>query len=164
LVKEETMRSVLVAAALSAGACVTPPGPVAKAREAAQEFNLDARFGRNETTIERVALSARQSYAEHHRAWGGRVRVADIEMTGIHARSDHDVEVLVHVSWYRVDQQELLATTLRQTWHEAGGWQLLAEERVDGDIGLLGENVVFLAPPPEDRGPAQFPTVRLGDP
>jgi hypothetical protein len=156
------MRLLAAAAALSAGACVTPPGPVAKAREAAQEFNLDARFGRSDTAIERVALPARAAYAEHHLAWGGRVRVADVELTGIHAREDHDVDVTVLVSWYRVEQQELLSTTLKQTWHEAGGWQLVAEDRVDGDMGLLGESVVFQAPV-EERHPAQFPTLRLGD-
>jgi hypothetical protein len=157
------MRLFAYAAALCAVACVTPPGPVAKAREAAQEFNLDARFGRSDTAIERVALPARAAYAAHHQAWGGRVRVADVELTGIRSREDHDVDVTVRVSWYRVEQQELLSTTLKQTWHEvgSGGWQLVAEDRLDGDVGLLGESVVFQAPV-ADRGPAQFPTVRLG--
>jgi hypothetical protein len=73
---------------------------------------------------------------------------------------DHEVEVLVHVAWYTLSQQELRSTTLKQSWKDKSGWMLVAEERVEGDYGLLGEPVVVAAPDVE-RPPAQFPTVRL---
>ena len=90
------------------------------------------------------------------------MRIADVEMAGMQMpHGEHDVEVLVHVSWYRPEEQELRTTTLKQGWRDKNGWQLVAEKRIDGDVGLLGEPVVFEAPA-EARAPAQFPTVRLG--
>jgi hypothetical protein len=142
-------------------ACASPPGPLAGAREVAQALNLDSRFGRNELAMEHVAPAARDEYAARHRAWGLGVRVADIEMSGMKPRGDHDVDVFVRVAWYRLEQEELLSTTVKQGWHDSGGWQLVTEERIDGDMGLLGETVVFQAPAVA-RGPAQFPTLRLG--
>ncbi|MGD0675626.1 MAG: hypothetical protein ABSC94_09425 [Polyangiaceae bacterium] len=141
------------------GGCLVPPTPLARAQETTQEFNLDTRFGRLESAIEHVAPSAREEYATRHKAWGSGVRIAELEVAGMRPKGEHDVEVIVRVSWYRPEQEELRTTTLAQKWHEKGGWQLVAEDRVDGDAGLLGDPVVFQAPP---SGPAQFPTIRLG--
>jgi hypothetical protein len=72
------------------------------------------------------------------------------------------VDIIVHVSWYRPEQQELRNTTLQQQWRaKVTGWELVGEKRVDGDIGLLGEAVV-LQGPVELKQPSQFPTIRLG--
>jgi hypothetical protein len=144
-----------------AGACATPPGPLSRAREVAQEFNINARFGQNELLMEHVAPNARDSYAAHHRTWGSGIRVADVEFSGMKPRGDHDVDIFVKVSWYRLEQEELLSTVVKQGWNDSGGWQLVTEERSDGDMGLLGDAVVFQAPP-EAHGPAQFPTLKLG--
>lgn len=141
--------------------CPAPPTALARAQQAAQEFNQDARFGRNELMMERVAQSARNDFAAHHRAWGTSVRVADLELAGIEAHGDHELDVIVRVAWYRPEEQELRTTTLRQTWRDSEGWKLTAEKRVDGDVGLLGEPVVYETPG-RDRPPAQFPTVYVG--
>jgi hypothetical protein len=113
--------------------------------------------------LERVAPAARDDYAAHHRAWGTAVRVADVELAGMRPRGERDVEVLVRVAWYRPQDQELRMTTLQQSWQDQadGGWHLMGERRVEGDVGLLGEPIFYEAPA-EPRGPAQFPTVRLG--
>lgn len=163
------MRIAIAAAAGCAGlavlaafaGCAMPPGPLASAQEAAQELNLDARFGRTEIAMDKVAVEARDAFAAHHRGWGTTVRIADVELAGTHPHGDHDVEVLVRVAWYRPDEQELRTTTLKQNWHDKAGWQLATEERVDGDVGLIGESIVYAAPA-ETRAAAQFPTVRLG--
>jgi hypothetical protein len=158
------MRSTTVLAlSFALTACAMPPGPVASAQEAAQELNLDTRFGRTEIAMDHVAPLARDSFAAHHSGWGTSVRIADLELAGTRARSEHDVEILVRVAWYRPEQQELHVTTVKQGWNDKNGWQLVDEMRIDGDVGLLGEPVVFEAPPPGDRvSPAQFPTIRLG--
>ena len=135
-------------------------------QQTAQDFNIDARFGRNEMLLEQVAPAEREEYALHHRAWGTEVRVADVEIAGMKSHGDKDVDVVVRVAWYRPEQQELRSTTLKQRGTPKGtGWQLVAEKRVDGDIGLLGEAVVIEAPdgaagagavsdgPPERRRP-----------
>jgi hypothetical protein len=156
------MRRLLLLAACAAplGACITPPTPMAKAQEATQEFSVDLRYGRNEAALEKVAPSARDEFTAHHRAWGAGVRIAEVEITGMHLKGDRDVDVLVNVAWYRPDQQDLRATTIKQHWHDQNGWQLVKEERAEGDVGLLGETIV-VERPAEAPVPAQFPTVRL---
>jgi hypothetical protein len=136
-------------------------GP-ARAQEAATELNVNARFGRMELAAEHVSPKARQAFFERRRAWGGKIRVADYEMAGMKMQGKDDAEMFVRVAWYRVDEGDLRVTTLRQKWHDfKGDWKLTEEMRIDGDVGLLGEAVVTVAPPGGPRN-AQFPTVRLG--
>jgi|HubBroStandDraft_5_1064220.scaffolds.fasta_scaffold349257_1 hypothetical protein len=159
------MRCTMAALLAFAGtACALPPGPVASAQEAAQELNLDARFGRSEIAMDHVAPRARDAFSAHHRGWGTTVRIADLDLAGARAHGDHDVDILVRVAWYRLEEQDLHTTTVKQGWNDKNGWQLVDETRIDGDVGLLGETVVFESPAVVDRAPAQFPTVRLGAP
>jgi hypothetical protein len=152
-----SLLSVSPVAAVLSG-CPAPPTALARAQQVAQEFNQDVRFGRNELMMEHVAPAARDAFAAQHRAWGSNVRVADMELEGLRPRGDHELEVIVRVAWYRPEQQELLTTTLQQSWRDTEGWRLTEEKRLDGDIGLLGERVLYEAPS-SLRPPAQFPTV-----
>jgi hypothetical protein len=139
--------------------CPTPPTSLARAQQTAQEFNLDSRFGR-ELLLDRVAPDARGEFTRQHHNWGNGVRVADIELEGMQPQGEHEVKVFVHVSWYRPQDQQLRSTTLEQHWRDKPeGWQLVEERRVEGEMGLLGEPVIYEAP--AARTPAQFPTVRL---
>jgi hypothetical protein len=167
MMSDEVMRpSVAVFAAFALAAagvagCSPAQSALASVQEVAQQMNLDAQFGRTEIAMDSVALDAREDFAAHHRGWGTSVRIADIELAGMRAHGDHDVDVLVRVAWYRPEQQELRVTTVKQGWRDKKGWQLVAEQRLDGDLGLLGEPVAFAAPDVE-RAPARFPTIRLG--
>jgi hypothetical protein len=139
-----------------------PPTGMQLAQQTAQEFNLDSRFGRAELAMARVAPAERDEYALHHRAWGGAIHVADVEMAGMKPHGDADIDVFVKVEWYRVEEQELRTTTLKQGWHgKTDGWVLVSEQRLDGDLGLLGDSIVVAAPPGPRQVP-QFPTIRLG--
>jgi hypothetical protein len=140
--------------------CPAPPTALARAQEAAQEFNQDVRFGRNQLMMEHVARAARDNFAAQHRGWGTSVRVADMELAGLRPLGDHELDVIVRVAWYRPEEQELRTTTLQQRWRNLDGWQLTEEKRLEGDVGLLGESVVYELPK-EPRSPARFPTVRL---
>jgi hypothetical protein len=168
------MRTTLLSAALALvlAACAGIPGsPGAKFQEASQELNLNARFGRVEMAIDRVAPKEREEWARRHRSWGGRVRIADSETSGTRLVSDFEAESIVKVAWYRPDEQELRSTTIKQKWKSdsSGDWKLVAEMRIEGDFGLLGD--VEIVPPggeapaaPAD-GPAKrkyFPTIRIG--
>ena len=63
------------------------------------------------------------------------------------------------LGWLKEDE-ELRSTTVEQTWNDnPAGWQLVQERRVEGEMGLLGEPVLYQNPDP--RRPTQFPTVRL---
>lgn len=143
-------------------ACAMPPTGVQRGQQTAQEFNLDSRFGRSELVLGRVDPDERDEYTAHHKAWGSLVRVADIEMAGMKPHGDADVDVFVHVAWYRMNEQELHQTTLKQHWHsKTDAWMLQSEARLDGDPGLIGEPVLQQAPEGPHM-PAQFPTIRLG--
>ena len=162
--KAPTMRlsaAVTLALLLGLCSCVATPRGAAKAQEAALDLNVNARFGRMEIAAERVADKGREEFFGHRRGWGGRVRVADLELAGVRLTGDDDADVTVRVAWYRVDEEELKVTTLRQKWHLYGeDWKLVAEARTDGELGLLGE----AAPPPSEPGPkknVQFPTIRI---
>jgi hypothetical protein len=156
-------------------ACMSPQSPLARAQETTQEFNLDRRFGRSDDAVEHVANASRDDYMLRHKSWGAAIRIADVEMGGVRITPDKDAEVMVRVSWYRPEQNDLHQTLLKQKWHDKDGWKLVNEERVDGDAGLLGDRVVVEAPgcaPGADGTPCpqsataappqQFPTIRLG--
>src|SRR5689334_7032024 len=129
-------------------------------QESAQEMNVHMRFGRTEAALEYVAAREREQFVKRHNGWGGRVRVADLEMIGMRLQTENDASILVRVGWYRPEQQELKQTTVKQTWRvEKGAWQLTGEERADGDVGLLGEAVLIELPAPREA--AQFPTLRI---
>ena len=112
---------------------------------------------------DRIAPELRQEYGARHRGWGGDVRLVDVELAGSAPRGEHDVDIRVRVSWYLSRDEELRSTTLEQGWRdEPGGWRLVSERRVEGDVGLLGEQIVYEAPS-VPRPAAQFPTIRLGE-
>ena len=143
-------------------ACAAPPTNFARAQQIAQDFNVDSRFGRGEQVSDHIAPAARDEYAAGHRRWGSEVHLADIEIAGMKPKGERDLIVFVRVAWYMTRDQELHSTTLEQTWRDqAGGWQLVAEQRHEGDIGLLGERIVYEAPATPHQA-AQFPTIRLG--
>jgi len=153
--------------ALLATACgALPPTGVQRAQMTAQDFNVDSRFGRTDLVLPRVDPAERDEYANHHRFWGTAVRVADIEMAGMKPKGDDDIDVFIKVAWYRMSEQDLKQTTLKQHWHsKTDAWLLTSEVRLDGDMGLLGEPVVVESPGGPRAAP-QFPTIRLsgGDP
>jgi hypothetical protein len=147
--------------ALPLTGCIGAATGMARAQETVQEFNAATRYGRSDMALEHVAAAERDAFAAHHRAWGNGVRIADIEVAGIRPKPERDAEAIVRVAWYRPEQQELRSTTLKQGWRDENGWRLVSEERLEGDIGLLSETVVYESPL-EPRGPSHFPTIRLG--
>lgn len=160
------MRTTIAVALLSVFALGCPLGgqsKPARAQEAALELNLNARFGRMEMAAEHVAPKARDQFFDRRKAWGGTVRVADYDLTGLRMQGEDDAETFVKVAWYRANEGDLRVTTLKQKWHDfKGDWKLTEEMRVDGDLGLLGEPVAPSAAPAAPARRAQFPTVYLG--
>jgi hypothetical protein len=143
-------------------ACAGVATPASHAQEAAQNIAENERFGRVDMVLSKVAPSIRADFAKAHSAWGGRLTIADTELGNFHMSGNEDAEMNLRVTWYDASQQELRSTLLRQKWHATKGeWLLTLEERIDGDIGLLGEKVTVQAP---EEAPvhAQFPTVRIG--
>ena len=76
--------------------------------------------------------------------------------------TDEQAEVFVKVAWFRPEENEVRVTTIVQKWKDdRGSWLLVGEERLDGDVGLLGEERPIA--PAAVRRNAQFPTIRIGD-
>lgn len=152
-----------VCAALSTSACIANQSGAARMQEAASELNLNTRFGRLELAMENVSAKDRDAFIARHKGWGSRVRIADSELAGMHLTSKEEAEVTVKVAWYKPNEQELRLTTIRQHYKDySGSWKLESEQRLDGDIGLLGEPIEAVEAPAPMRH-AQFPTVRLGE-
>ena len=143
-------------------ACAGVGTPASHAQEAAQSIAENERFGRVELVLEKVAPGARPAFIKAHSSWGGRVTIADTELGNFHMTGDDTAEINMRVTWYDASEQELRSTLLRQKWHgPKGEWQMTSEERIDGDMGLLGEKIVVQTP---DEAPlrASFPTIRIG--
>jgi hypothetical protein len=145
-------------------ACAGISTPASHAQEAAQNIAENERFGRVELVLQKVAPSERAAFVASHAAWGGRITIADTELGNFHMTGGgtEDAEMNLRVTWYDAGEQELRSTLLRQKWHgPKGDWLLVSEERIDGDLGLLGEKIIVQTP---DVAPthAQFPTIRIG--
>ena len=150
----------LVSLSVLAG-CPMPTTGLAAAQQAAQDFNLDSRFGRNEMVLEQVAPAEREEYALHHKAWGTTIRVADVEIAGMKAHGDKDVDIVVHVDVVPpraagAGEHDAQAGVARQDERLGARLRETARRR-HGPAGRDGRH----------RGaagaarPAQFPTVRL---
>jgi hypothetical protein len=156
------MRKAILFVALAASACMMPPQGAALVQQTAQQFNFDTRFGRMELAMEQVSAKYADDFMKRHRHWGGAIHVTDAETVGMRMRGQDNADVTVRVGWYRVEEGELKNTLVKQKWHlYPSGWRVDAEDRLDGDIGVMGENVEIVAPDTTPRT-AQFPTMRLG--
>jgi hypothetical protein len=77
-------------------------------------------------------------------------------------------EVLVRFAWYRIDENDLRSTLVRQTWLDTkSAWKLAGEEAVEGPRSLLGDPATGHgdgahpgAAPPSKR--TYLPTVVIG--
>ena len=160
-----TAAAIALLASLAVGCGLAGQSKPAKAQEAALELNLNARFGRMEMAAEHISPKARDGFFERRKAWGGSVRVADYDLTGLKIIGEDDAESYVKIAWYRANEGDLRVTTVKQKWHSdaKGDWKLTEEQRVEGDVGLLGEPPV--APTAAAAGApkrSQFPTIYLG--
>lgn len=152
------------ATALCVGlSCATGCGSqsrVAKLQEAAQNYNMAARFGRMDVATEHVSSKEMDEFAKRHAQWGSYVRVMDVEYQGLRFANKDQAVVLVAVAWQRVDEPELRVTHLAQVWaYERNGWKLVEEERTAGDAGLLGEPTEVLRP--AARPDVHYPSITI---
>ncbi len=143
-------------------ACGGISSPASHAQEAAQNVAENERFGRMELVLQRVVPTAHAEFIKAHSNWGNRITIADCELGNFQMPGKEEATFDLRVTWYDAIQPELRTTLLRQKWKSVKGeWLMTAEDRVDGDFGLVGEKVVTQAP---ETAPthAQFKTVRIG--
>jgi hypothetical protein len=96
-----------------------------------------------------TAKSVRQAFVEHRASWGKDVRVLDVELGSFSMPSGEHASVEVDYSWSRNSESQLRTTRVAQDWRDAGGgFKLVRERRIAGDIGLFGEPVPLSAAAP----------------
>jgi len=140
-------------------ACIGNLTPIQRAQDAANEFTTATRFGRMDVALERVSREDRESFVRRHAAWGNTLRIVDCDILGIRLTEQDRAEVMLAVSWQRVDESEMRITHVAQHWRDRkGAWLLDSEERAGGDVGLLGERATVLRP---NAGPVQFETITI---
>jgi len=133
---------------------------VAKLQDAASDYNMALRFGRTDVATELVAASELDAFAMRHAAWGGDIRIMDVEYGGIHLVEENKAVVLVTIGWQRPTEPILRVTQLAQEWaYGYGGWKLTNESRTAGDVGLIGEPTDYLRP--QLTPDAHFPSVTI---
>ena len=138
------------------GACMPTQVPARDVSDAARDLNLATRFGQMDVAVEHTSEKHRKRFLDSRADWGAGVRVVDVELAQLNVPDTETAEVIVVVSWVRSDEGLLRSTRIRQNWQNpGGGWQLDGEERIAGDFGLLGENVMILRPESRDT---HFPT------
>jgi hypothetical protein len=144
---------LVLCASLAVAGCVMPPSSMQRLSDSAYDLNTAVRFGRMDVASDYVREVAREEFAKKHARWGKSLRVVDLEMNGMSLRKDGDADVLVTVSWQRVDETSMRTTDLTQRWTSTrGSWSMISEEERSGDKGLIsrvdtpeGEG----APPPQ---------------
>lgn len=138
------------------GGCLAPPSQSQRVTDSAREMNLATRFGRMDVALSHAAKGAQQSFMERRAEWGKGIRIVDVELAGLAMKDEFSATIQVDVSWVRVNDDTLRTTRLAQIWKDDGGWHLMREMRMAGDLGLFGEPT----PPAEDtsRRDVQFAT------
>lgn len=123
--------------------CVSPPPPSELAADAARDLNLAARFGQMGAAAAHTAEGERSAFLERRAAWGKSLRIVDTELAGFEMSKHDNAKVYVDIVWLRADEVSVRSTRIAQYWRDyrVGGWQLIREKRVDGDLGLFGERV-----------------------
>lgn len=136
-----------VCAAGLLAACVPTQTSTRKVTDAARDMNVATRFGRMDVAIEHTAADHRSEFMRKRADWGKEIRILDVEITKLELKDEDRAEVFVDVGWVRMSEGLLRSTRVKQDWENGeNDWQLAAEERLSGDLGLLGEPVVVLRP------------------
>ena len=152
------MRSVLLLAlVLALSGCMAPVTPATRVTDAARELNLACRFGRMDIALGHTSPGARTQFLERRSTWGRSVRILDVELAALRLKDESNAVIHVDVAWVRDTESSMRSTRVAQMWRDGdGGWRLVREQRVHGDMGLFGEAV----PAPRETQPrdVQFPT------
>jgi hypothetical protein len=154
------MRSVfLLTVFLAATGCLGNFSPAQRVQDAANDLSTATRFGRMDIALERVSRSARDRFVREHATWGASIRIVDCDIVGMRLRDKEHADVMLVVSWNRLDQSEMRVTQITQRWSDhRGAWLLDAEERAGGDVGLLGEATMVVRPSPSS---IQFESITI---
>lgn len=159
-------KRTLILLLLGVAACWTPASAQQRLSESANEMNSATRWGRMDVAIDLVGEKSREAFSKSHARWGRSLRIIDLEFDGLNLQKEgKEAEVIVSVSWQKLDDPDVRITSVAQHWAELRGkWALISEEEKGGDKGLLQDEEKAKAEdaPPPDR--PRFETRVISDP
>jgi len=79
-------------------------------------------------------------------------------------KGDDDAEILVKVSWFRPEEGDLASRPSARVARLQRRLEAHSRERIERDLGLIGETISRSDNPREPTQHAQFPTIRIGAP
>jgi hypothetical protein len=133
--------------------------PAQRVQDAANDYAMSVRFGRMDLAQSQIHGTAREAFSRQHASWGSSLRVLDCELGALRMRDNQHADIILSVSWQRIDESEQRFTQIAQRWtNESGSWLLENEERTRGDVGLLGEQATMVAPASR---PVHFQTITI---
>jgi hypothetical protein len=139
----------LALAAAALVGCIAPLTPGQRMQDAANDLTTATRFGRMDMALARVSQASRDEFLRQHAGWGSAIRIADCDLSGLRLLDKEHAAVTLTVSWQRIDESDLRGTQISQKWRDhRGRWLLESEERIAGDVGLLGEPTTVVRAPP----------------
>lgn len=156
-------KAPLLALILGLAGCYSPAAPMQRLTESAYEMNSATRWGRMDVAMDHVGPDAREAWNKKHAGWGRSVRIVDLEFGGMSLKQKGaEAEVIVTVTWQRLDDPDVRITSIAQRWADLRGkWSLLSEEEKGGDGGLLDEETkAKKEPPPAERSRFQTRVIR----
>jgi hypothetical protein len=132
------MRTWLPVLLIALPACFAPPGPMERLTNSAYDCNMALRFNRKGIAAGYSTKEAHADFVERHAKWGHSIRIVDVEMAGMRMVTTDTAEVVLSVSWHRVDEAVIRFSQINQHWTEdRDGWRLAEEMRSGGSPGLF---------------------------
>ena len=157
--------ALTLALALTSFGCFAPPGPMEKLNMSADDFNAALRFNRLDLALSHVSKDAQNDFLQRHGKWGRDVRIVDVQLHSVRPLTKDSAEVVVGVSWHRIDETTIRSSGVTQLWKDGeNGWKIGEEMRVSGSPGLFARpsKAKSRGDDGEDDGPRKPPRAALG--
>jgi hypothetical protein len=111
-------------------ACGSGQTKADRLKESIFYFNEGVRWGRVQDVMARIDPESVDHFVEMHKEFGAALQVTNYEIINtILSPDENKADVTVQITWYRIDQMEVMKTVLVQHWeHREREWLVISEE------------------------------------
>ncbi|MGC6417926.1 MAG: hypothetical protein ACON3Z_12460 [Bradymonadia bacterium] len=124
--------AVAIALLMSLAGCGTP-NRMTHLKDTLRTFNQQVRWGMWPAASAHVGPKMREMWLASRLSNAAGLKISDVKLVRVTSDGPRatQAEVLVSLTWYRVDDMTLQAATWKQDWeHSRAGWSLVGEERL----------------------------------